>query len=320
LDCDPKARVQSEPSLLIDWPVEEQAPRRVAFIRNENAAPKSLQDLCAVEATARAREEINSLYVAMSRAREWLVFSRTEPHQRGAARSWWTRVAELHNVSEAWSPSELDGVEAASANAAPNAMPTTTPPAAVPVLPGLRWRPSTKAPTTANITQNADAAKLGQAVHRVLEWAGRPGAPLPRADWPAACEAAATSFGLPEGAGPRVHQLVTRIFDSPACARFFSGPGLLWAGNEVPVAGLGAGEPSRIDRLVQLLDAEEATATGGPSRHTWWVLDYKLNHAPAEIAGYQAQMRAYVAAVQALQPADRVQGAFITGAGQVVEL
>ncbi len=316
LDCDPKPRPKTEPSVLIDWPVEDSVPRRVAFVRNENAAPKSLQDLCALEAAARAREEINSLYVAMSRAREWLVFSRTEPYQRGVARSWWTRVAELHNVSEAWSPEDPSAEAAVLSNSAL--------PAEVPFLPALRWQARSKAQPTVNINheiekdtvKNIDATKLGQAVHRVLEWAGRPGAPLPTTEWPAACEAAATGFGLPAGAGPRVHQLVTRIFDSPTCAHFFSGPGLLWAGNEVPVAGLNpntnTGEPSRIDRLVQLADADD------PSQKIWWVLDYKLNHAPADVAAYQAQMQAYVAAVQALQPADKVQGAFITGAGQVV--
>jgi ATP-dependent helicase/nuclease subunit A len=50
------------------------------------------------------------------------------------------------------------------------------------------------------------------------------------------------------------------------------------------------------------------------------VLDYKLQHAPAQTLAYQQQMQTYVAAVQALQPSDRVRGAFITGAGEVVNL
>jgi hypothetical protein len=50
------------------------------------------------------------------------------------------------------------------------------------------------------------------------------------------------------------------------------------------------------------------------------VLDYKLSHAPAELVAYREQMARYVRAVQALQPDDRVRAAFITGAGDVVEL
>jgi ATP-dependent helicase/nuclease subunit A len=324
VDCDPTQRPETRPSVLIDWPVEDAAPRRVAFVRNERDAPASLLDLCEVEAAARAREEINSLYVAMSRAREWLVFSRTEPHLRAPVRSWWARVTDLHNVSEAWSPDDPAATESDASDEQSPALVSTLVAAQVPVLPTLLWRPSVTAKPMAgiaqniaqNITPNSDTTKLGQAVHRVLEWAGRPSGPLPRAEWPAACESAAANFGLPSGAGPRVHQVALRIFDSPACAHFFSGPGLLWAGNEVPVAGpnstTDAGEPSRIDRLVQLANAEN------PSQCTWWVLDYKLNHTPEAVAGYRAQMQAYVAAVQALQPADKVQGAFITGAGQVV--
>ena len=41
---------------------------------------------------ARAREEANALYVAMTRAEEQLVFSRTDPSKRTAGTSWWQRV------------------------------------------------------------------------------------------------------------------------------------------------------------------------------------------------------------------------------------
>ena len=81
------------------------------------------------------------------------------------------------------------------------------------------------------------------------------------------------------------------------------------AGNEVPVAD--AGEVLRIDRLVELDEAGE---------RTWWVLDYKLRHTPQVLAEYRAQMLRYRAAVQALQPGAAVRCAFITGAGELVEL
>ena len=71
------------------------------------------------------------------------------------------------------------------------------------------------------------------------------------------------------------------------------------------------GQLLRIDRLVAL---EEGGQT------TWWVLDYKLRSDPSRVEAYRQQMQAYVAAVQALQPADMVRGAFITGLGELVEL
>jgi len=179
--------------------------------------------------------------------------------------------------------------------------------ARVPVLPRLTWQalPVVEVPVA-----DATAARLGQAVHRVLEWAGQPGLQSD-VDLEAAAQAAATTFALGKEGPARVRQIVARILGSADCARFFRGPSLHWAGNEVPVAW--HGEALRIDRLVALADRP-----GGPK--TWWVLDYKLNGTPAELAEYRLQMQRYVDAVSALQPGESVRGAFITGGGELVEL
>jgi ATP-dependent helicase/nuclease subunit A len=95
------------------------------------------------------------------------------------------------------------------------------------------------------------------------------------------------------------------IWRSPSCARFFRGAALRWAGNEVPVGD--AGDALRIDRLVRLDEA-------------WWVLDYKLQHAPQALPAYREQLLRYRDAVRRLQPHDPVRCAFITGHGEVVEV
>jgi ATP-dependent helicase/nuclease subunit A len=91
--------------------------------------------------------------------------------------------------------------------------------------------------------------------------------------------------------------------------RFFRGPALRWAGNEVPVAD--AGEALRIDRLVRL---DEGAGSA------WWVLDYKLQHAPQQLPAYREQLLRYRDVVRRLQPADTVRCAFITGQGDVIEM
>jgi ATP-dependent helicase/nuclease subunit A len=139
----------------------------------------------------------------------------------------------------------------------------------------------------------------------VLEWAARPGRGAD-VDLALLVGAAAREFDVPASA---VEPLATRIWHSPCCARFFGGAALRWAGNEVPVTD--AGEVLRIDRLVELDEA---------GRRTWWVLDYKLRHAPQALAEYRDQMLRYRSAVQALQPGADVRCAFITGAGEVVEV
>ncbi len=310
LDSDPSPRPKHEPSLLIDWPVEDAAPQGAAFVRNASAPPRSLQFVCDAEAQAQAREELNALYVAMTRAREWLVFSRTEPRHAAAARSWWARIGA---AAEVWLPTAQDTAQTTAASDVPDV--PDAPAATVAVLPALTWRASSQLAAAA--VSDGRAARLGQAVHRVLEWAGRPGAAMPRTALAAACQAAAAAFGLLAvmvDAAQQVQLVVQRILDSPACARFFAGPALRWAGNEVTLA---AAEPSsdellRVDRLVLLHDEAAAAPP------TWWVLDYKLSSQPAQVVAYQAHMQRYVAAVRALQPHDDVRGAFITGTGVVV--
>jgi ATP-dependent helicase/nuclease subunit A len=71
------------------------------------------------------------------------------------------------------------------------------------------------------------------------------------------------------------------------------------------------GEVLRIDRLA-LVDEG-----GGP---VWWVLDYKLSHAPEELDAYRAQLLRYRTAVARAQPAEIVRCAFVTGEGRVVEV
>ena len=55
-------------------------------------------------------------------------------------------------------------------------------------------------------------------------------------------------------------------------------------------------------------------------RRVWWVLDYKLRHRPQQLAAYGEQMHRYREAVRRAQPGDEVRCAFVTGAGEVVEL
>ncbi len=293
-DADPAQRPAELNRVLVDWPVDAAAPRQVVFIRNLNRPAHSMDELVREHKAADARESLNALYVAMTRAREQLVFSRVEAQRPDTdGPSWWTR-AFPYGVP--WAPPEPGTPGAAATEAF------------VPVLPAPArpWR----APATED-AQDAAAARLGQAVHRVLEWAGQPGPARQDFDLPAAARSAAGAFGLPAKDAPRVAATARRILESPACAAFFGGPALRWAGNEVPVAGEG-GELLRIDRLVLLQP--------GAAAPTWWVLDYKLQAGPASLPLYREQLARYVRAVAALQPGETVRAALITGDGALLPL
>jgi ATP-dependent helicase/nuclease subunit A len=290
MDADPEPKNPETATLLIDWPVEAEAPRRCAFVYAESACPPSLAGVLDAEVQARQREELNGLYVAMSRARQRLVFSATEPSRRLPAASWWNRIEPVAVAAPA------TPVSVAIDDA-------TVPPATLLTLAfAPRPAPERRPPRE----PDTDATRLGKAVHRTLEWAAAGADMADETAWADLAQGAALEFDAPVGA---VAALARTILRSPEAARFFGGPRLGWAGNEVPVGA--AGEALRIDRLVRLDEAD------GP---VWWVLDYKLAHAPDQLDAYRAQLLRYRDAVRTAQPGATVRCAFITGSGAVREL
>ena len=305
MDADPEPQKPETASVLVDWPVDAAHPLRCAFVYSEAEArcPPSLVDVLQRETAARQREELNSLYVAMTRARQRLVFSATEPYGTVAGPSWWQRVESL---ATPWSPALASG--SADRQAAADEAVLTT--AALP-----KWQaagsPLSAAPTRVRnappkATPETPASALGKAVHRVLEWATAPslqrlGAPLDT--W---CTAAASEFATDAA---EVRRIACSILEAPACARFFGGPALAWAGNEIAVSD--GDELLRLDRLVAIDD---------DGKRVWWVLDYKLHPAPHADPDNRAQLLRYREVVRRLQPADSVRCAFITASGEVIEL
>ncbi len=278
MDSDPQPKTPDTATLLVDWPVDSEHPLRCAFVHSESRVPPSLAPVLEREQAAREREELNGLYVAMSRARSLLVFSATEPSRPAPRASWWQRVQPW--VRDWPARDERREEEPAAAGSV----------VTLAVLPALSQRPP--APSRPPASDDDEASRLGQAVHRVLEWAATPrhaGTP----PLPDLAAAAAHEFVVDEH---EVARLAGRIWASPDCARFFRGAGLRWAGNEVPVGD--AGDALRIDRLVELDEGGERAA----------------------LPAYREQLLRYRAAVQRLQPGERVRCAFITGHGQLVEV
>ena len=288
VDADPEPRNSESATLLIDWPVEAAQPTRCAFVYSELRCAPSLEPVRDREFAARKREELNGLYVAMSRARERLIFSATEPWRPGPDTTWWQRI---EGVAEPWTD-----------QGPPRADPAIADSVSIAALP--RWNRAGASPVSRAAVRGDLSSRLGQAVHRVLEWAAD-GAP-DSARLERMAEAAAREFDVPAA---QVRPLAARIWGSPSVASFLRGPGLRWAGNEVAVVE--GGDVLRIDRLVEL------KADG---QRVWWVLDYKLQHAPHRVPEYRQQLRRYVRGVRALQPGATVRCAFLTGDGEVVEI
>ncbi len=94
LDTDAALEKARSMDVLIDWPAQQRAPTTFAFLASEAAPPLCVQAALAHEQTARAREETNALYVAMTRAQHTLALS-AHPVARPDPRSPWQRFAAL---------------------------------------------------------------------------------------------------------------------------------------------------------------------------------------------------------------------------------
>jgi len=276
--------------VLVKWPGQAPLPQRFVFIASEKHPPACAEADLAEEQAARQREEINGLYVATTRAREQLVISSMTP-QRAYPQSWWGR---LEGFCES-----IDAVPAPASDA-PKTDEAEAPTFSALHLPAL---PATAQAQPARATRTPDslASAMGQAMHRLLEWAA-PGTPIA----PAQLRAAAREFALDAAQVRHAAALAERI-RAGAGGWAWTLAELDWHGNEVALVH--EGRVLRIDRLVR----ERASGV-------WWVLDYKSASRPERDPELMVQMQRYGAAVRHAHPGAQVKVAFLTGQGEMIEV
>ena len=300
LDTDTPERAAESMGVLIDWPGASRAPERFVFLLSESRPSACAAGLLASEQQARRREELNALYVAMTRARSTLAVSSIVPH-RDAGASWWQRLSvTATEVARTMPPVGIDaGLRPTHATPADGNFNLPTLPQ-LPQLPVTSPVPASGAGPTSPSDDPA-ARRIGLAMHRLLEWGG--------AVSTAQCAAVAREFALSPAEAQQAADLARRIFTGDGAWAWVP-ERLGWQGNEVEM--LHDGQLLRLDRLVQRIDA-------GNEGH-WWVLDYKSAFTPALQPGLLARMQQYRAAVQQAYPGATVQAAFLTGQGGVVRV
>lgn len=283
LDTDaPPARAESM-GVLVDWPGEAAAPLRFVFLASESNPPACTAEALEAERAARQREELNALYVAMTRARHELVVSAVQPH-REQEMSWWLRLSPLAAPGEVPQAREL----AASGRAEF-------------MLPALPTLPPAAREFTAPAAPDSEDSLVGQAMHRLLERAPMDGAGFSDGE----VRAVIREFALTEAQGRRALDMA-RSIRAGAGGWAWDSKAVAWHGNEVEM--LVGGKVLRLDRLVR-------TAAG-----EWWLLDYKSASRPGDKPELQAQMRGYREALRAIYPGEPVKAAFLTGQGTMVEI
>jgi ATP-dependent helicase/nuclease subunit A len=328
LDANAQAEKSRRMDVLIDWPAEQAAPTIFAFLASESAPPACVKDALEHEQIARAREETNALYVAMTRAQHTLALSAHEVRTPDPT-SPWQRFAALGDTVAIY---DVQGAEplTAQANAADHAgmaaqlsAQTNT---AAPLLPEqqfyvkkmpvAQWNiavaainnvvnssPSgteSTAPPKDPSTLDSAASRIGQAMHRLLELY------TPGYDMQHVARSVGAQFQLDAAQSAQALQLAQRITQGES-AWVWDDAVVDWQANELELVHAGA--LLRLDRVVR----HRAT-------QTWWVLDYKSSAAPERQVGLREQLGQYADAMRVATPGAVVRAAFISGEGRVVEI
>ncbi len=286
--------------VLVDWPGRAKAPQIFAFLRSEASAPECVREALIHEREQRAREEINALYVAMTRAKQQLVFSGHEMNKAANPLCPWMRLdalaqADEQAVEEVWhgdfaAPAGQRDATAVSARFFVKNMPVA----------GMEY---TQRAMNSVVNKPADAsasARIGITMHRLLE--------LYKSDIDIAAwlPAITRGQGLHDTEAAQALQISKTIVQSEA-AWIWDAKQIDWQANEIEL--MHDGLLLRLDRLVK------HTAT-----QTWWVIDYKSNPTPQHVPELKAQLLQYRAAVQAANPSSSVKAAFITSLGALIEI
>ncbi len=290
LDTDTPQRNAESMALLIAWPGEAAWPSKFVFLASENHPPACALTTLQAEQQERQREELNALYVALTRAKSTLAISGIQAY-RTANDSWWQRLVKLATpATETLDQPTTAATTALAGTAAVADFFLTELPAfdAGSVTRNAADEPGAAQPTL--------AARIGSAMHRLLQWgtahAGLTGG-------------VAREFNLSPAQAAQAARLALRIRHGEGAWAWDSAK-LRWQGDEVEL--LHQGQRLRIDRLVQRSAGE------------WWVLDYKLDPAPQQQAALLAQLQRYREAIQAIHPQALIRAAFLTADGALIEL
>ncbi|MDQ8022749.1 MAG: UvrD-helicase domain-containing protein [Moraxellaceae bacterium] len=265
----------------LDWPAEDTAPRHFSLLGKLSEAGPSRSEIIATEKAAAEREELNLLYVAMTRAQQVLLVSGIDSTRAASAMTPYRRIAavlEEHPSLQAPMPAvAAPAISRPAGDASPDEA------EAVPVPRVGSWRMAAR---PAALDESLGLA-FGTALHAWLE-AHCMGWPLPSVE-------------------PDVAQAAQRILERPALAALFDPSRYLRAGNETAYVS-SDGRDGRIDRWVD--DGE-----------TIWLLDYKSGSAAsAPLDEYRTQLARYRDALHQVFPERRLKSLLVFTQGGEITL
>ena len=280
LDAHAEKNSRESSEVLLDWASQAERPAHFSVYRDQASRGRKRAALFEQEAVQQAREDMNLLYVAMTRAQQALIVSGSHSAKARLAPSWYERIATAVGAPQAnplrFAPPPVNAAVAAD-RVAQFALPVHM-------------------PIGSRLARNTMQQQRGIWLHALLEHLS--GGMTERAELQ-------QRLAIPEAEMDAVWSLAQGLLTAPQLARFFDAPAYRAAYNELPYVDA-QGELRRIDRLVEFDDEV-------------WVLDYKLGDVQ-EATRYRAQLLAYRQAMQAVYAAKPVRCALLFADGTLSEV
>ncbi|MBU0689400.1 MAG: UvrD-helicase domain-containing protein [Gammaproteobacteria bacterium] len=258
LDANAEKKNRDGSDVLLDWPTHEAQPLHFSLYADQASRGKKRMPLFEQDAAEQAREEMNLLYVAMTRAQQALVVSGSQGARETKQVTWYGRIAEA--ISEQSNPLHAVVTSTADEIVAVNVQNIS-----LPII----------TPVGNRAARNTTQQQRGIWLHALLQHLTEGSLDLAELQ---------QRLAIPAAEIESLWQQAQGLLAAPQLARFFDAPQYHTACNEMPYINA-KGELKRIDRLVEF-DNEV------------WVLDYKLGDSEgvaryrAQMAEYRAAMQA----------------------------
>lgn len=281
IDANAPPRPADGYTVALDWPAEASAPSHFSLLGRTSEAGPSRVPLLESERLAAEREELNLLYVAITRAEQVLFVSGSETTRKLEGTAYQRILAAGRAMGGEGDEGGvviggLPELDRAQHEAPAVVARGDAPPAAV----ALGRRRPLQQPAA---DDNPAGMAFGTEMHAWLE-AHASGWPLPKIS-------------------PEAERAARRIAARPSLRRFFDPACYRRAANETAYIGVD-GRLGRIDRWVDTGDAV-------------WVLDYKSGKPPAAglLEEYREQIRRYREVLAGIFPGRRIEGMLIFSDG-----
>ncbi len=293
LDANAEKKNKEGNDVLLDWPTHEPQPLHFSLYADQASRGEKRAPLFEQDAAQQAREEMNLLYVAMTRAQQALIVSGNskgeDKEEKKKAQSWYDRIAAVAGKQ----PNPLDVGVASAANeleTSSHRQQAGSYDAALHLA---------ILPTGKRAARNTAQQQRGIWLHALLQHLTE-NSPRPMGEGLGVREALRQRLSIPVEEIESLWSHAQSLLTSPQLARFFDAQQYRNACNEMPYINA-KGELKRIDRLVEFDDEV-------------WVLDYKLSDSE-DAARYRAQMQEYRAAMQTVYAGKAVRCALVFADG-----